>query len=56
MNDLRTDCPMRHKNGNCTAAGGFCTAVNDQICEVLHNAYECGFYDAMTLLNDNTKY
>ena len=46
MNNLRTNCPMRHKNGNCTAAGGFCTSVNDQICAALHTAYECGFYDA----------
>ena len=38
----RGDCPMRHENGNCTVAGGFCTAVNDPICEALHNAYECG--------------
>lgn len=44
MNSLieRGDCPMRHENGNCTAAGGFCTAVNDPICEALHNAYDCG--------------
>ena len=33
---------MRHENGNCTVAGGFCTAVNDPICEALHNAYDCG--------------
>ena len=39
----RLDCPMRHPdNGNCLAAGGFCTAVNDSICEALHNAYYCG--------------
>ena len=38
----RKDCPMRHENGNCTAAGGFCTAVNDTICEALHNAFNCG--------------
>ena len=58
MNDLRTDCPMRHKNGNCTAAGGFCTAVNDQICAALHTAYECGFYDAtyeLSKKSDNPK-
>lgn len=36
---------MRHENGNCTVAGGFCTAVNDSICEALHNAYECGKND-----------
>lgn len=40
----RKDCPMRHENGNCTAAGGFCTAVNDPICEALHNAFNCGEY------------
>ena len=38
----RKNCPMRHENGNCTVAGGFCTTVNDPICEALHNAYECG--------------
>lgn len=43
LNELRRDCPMRHPdNGNCTVAGGFCTAVNDPICEALHNAYDCG--------------
>lgn len=41
-NELRKDCPMRHENGNCTTVGGFCTAVNDQICEALHNAFNCG--------------
>ena len=46
MNDLRADCPMRHENGNCLVTGGFCTAVNDQICAALHTAYEYGFYDA----------
>lgn len=38
----RDECPMRHGNGNCTVAGGFCTAVNDPICEALHNAFYCG--------------
>ena len=38
----RRDCPMRHENGNCTAAGGFCTSVNDPVCEALHNAFRCG--------------
>lgn len=47
MDDIRTDCPMRHKNGNCTVAGGFCTAVSDSICEALHNAYQQGLYDAI---------
>lgn len=35
------NCHMRHKNGNCLPAGGFCTA-NKNICEALHNAYELG--------------
>ena len=43
MDDLRNDCPMRHENGNCTVIGGFCTAVNDPICEGLHSAYDSGY-------------
>lgn len=46
MNNLREKCLMRHENGNCTAVGGFCTAVNDSICKGLHNAYDHGYYDA----------
>ena len=46
MDDLRKDCPMRHENGNCTVIGGFCTAVNDPICEGLHNAYDSGYRTA----------
>jgi hypothetical protein len=33
---------MRHENGNCLPSGGFCTAVNDPICEAMHNAYYMG--------------
>ena len=47
MDDLRKDCPMRHENGNCTVAGGFCTAVNDPVCEALHNAFDCGHRSAL---------
>ena len=47
MPDKRKDCPMRHENGNCTVAGGFCTAVNDPICEALHNAFNCGYRSAL---------
>ena len=43
--DKRKDCPMRHMNGNCLPCGGFCTAVNDEICEALHNAYQHGYDD-----------
>lgn len=46
MTDLRKDCRMRHKIGNCTVIGGFCTAVSDPICEGLHNAYDLGYQDA----------
>lgn len=47
MTDKRKDCPMRHENGNCTVAGGFCTAVNNPICEALHNAFDCGHLSAL---------
>ena len=42
MTEERINCPMRHLNGNCLVVGGFCTAVNDTICEALHHAYDCG--------------
>ena len=41
----RRDCPMRHKNGNGLPCGGFCTAVNDEIGQALHEAYQHGFTD-----------
>lgn len=45
------NCPMRHENGNCIPAGGFCTA-NKNICEALLNAYRMGnaqlFYEGTT--------
>lgn len=47
MNGNRENCPMRHENGNCTVAGGFCTAVNDPVCEALHNAFDCGHRSAI---------
>ena len=47
MNGNRENCPMRHENGNCTVSGGFCTAVNDPICETLHNAFDCGYRSAI---------
>ena len=53
MTDKRTDCPMRHENGNCTVSGGFCTAVNDPICEALHNAFDCGYRSALRQQDPN---
>ena len=50
MHELRQECPMRHENGNCTAAGGFCTSVNDPICEALRNAYYHGYFDCANTL------
>lgn len=41
-NAIRTNCPMRHENGNCLPQGEFCTAVSDSICEGLHRAYTRG--------------
>jgi hypothetical protein len=48
--DLRTDCKMRHENGNCLPCGGFCTAVNNEICSALHNAYNHGFTDCHEII------
>lgn len=45
----RKDCPMRHENGNCMPVGGFCTAVNDAICEAVHSAYRSGASDANSI-------
>ena len=50
MMENRINCPMRHVNGNCLPCGGFCTAVNDEICEALHNAYSHGFFDANNMV------
>ena len=47
MTNKRKDCPMQHENDNCTVAGGFCTAVNDPVCEALHNAFDCGHRSAL---------
>jgi len=44
--ELRKNCPMRHENGNCLPAGGFCTAVNNPICEALQKAYYAGRFAA----------
>ena len=44
--ERRKDCPMRHENGNCLPAGGFCTAVNNIICDALHNAHLMGYCKA----------
>ena len=45
----RKNCPLRHENGNCWVIGGFCTAVNNEICTGLHNAYEKGRSDGVVL-------
>ena len=33
------DCPMRTKLGNCDPIGGFCTSVNESICEAFQKLY-----------------
>lgn len=40
------ECAMRHENGNCLPAGGFCTA-NRNICEALRNAWRMGYEHAL---------
>lgn len=42
MPNERKDCPIRHANGNCLCIGGFCTGVNDEICNGLRAAYQSG--------------
>ena len=49
---LKNPCPMRHENGNCLPSGGFCTSVNEPICEALHNAYASGVDDTIKDLAD----
>ncbi|MBP5410895.1 MAG: hypothetical protein J6Y26_03185 [Lachnospiraceae bacterium] len=46
----RTNCPKRHENGNCLAIGGFCTAVPDEICEIINK--EQRKYTAIFKLKD----
>lgn len=46
----RTNCPKRHENGNCLEIGGFCTAVPDEICEVINKAHKG--YTAILKLKD----
>lgn len=48
----REICPLRHQNGNCLPCGGFCTAVNDDICTALQMAYVHGKHDALELLKE----
>lgn len=60
-NEKRQNCPMRHDNGNCLPCGGFCTAVNDSICEALHNAFRHGESEerdrlVLSMIDANAKY
>ena len=42
MNNItrHRDCPFRTKLANCDAVGGFCTSVNETICEGIHRALD----------------
>lgn len=51
VNENRSLCKLRHKNGNCLCVGGFCTAVNDEICKSIRIAYEKGYVDGKTDAN-----
>lgn len=48
INENRSVCKLRHKNGNCLCVGGFCTAINDEICKSIRMAYEKGYVDGKT--------
>ena len=51
--EMRKDCPMRGNLGNCSPVGGFCLdAVSDEICEAVHNAYYCGFHNALKTMKE----
>lgn len=39
----RKNCPIRTSLGNCLSCGGFCLAVNNEICEAMQNAYWQGY-------------
>ena len=56
MEDNRKNCPLRHENGNCLPCGGFCTSVNDAICEAIHQAYQHGFNDGYRQAEANDLY
>lgn len=43
----RSHCKMRHENGNCLPMGGFCTAVNDEVCAGLQAAHAWGVREAL---------
>lgn len=43
----RNVCPLRHENDNCLPIGSFCTAVNDNICDALHRAYQDGYFNGL---------
>ena len=45
VNENRASCKLRHENGNCLCIGGFCTAVNDEICKAIRMSYEKGYID-----------
>lgn len=55
------NCPLRHENGNCLPHGGFCTSVNENVCEAMRQAYEQGRHDAIeeefeSLVKNNGNY
>ena len=47
MAEQRSNCPMRHENGNCLPMCGLCKAVNDAICAAVRNAYRKGKHDTI---------
>lgn len=50
------NCAMRHQNGNCLPAGGFCFCdYNKEICKALHNAYDMGRLDCLTTIKEELK-
>ena len=51
------DCPFRTKLANCDAVGGFCTSVNETICEGIHKALKMNTREkGKWIRNDNGTY
>ena len=56
VNENRSLCKLRHKNGNCLCVGGFCTAVNDEICNAVRSAYDKGLAERLLKIQDILDY
>ena len=52
MDELRSNCPMRHEKGTCLPMCGPCKAVSHVNCAALQNAYRKGKRDTILAIMD----